>query len=39
MPMKLSQKILVAVAVPVVFELTLAGTLIFLLDEADAARR
>lgn len=39
MPMKLSQKILVAVAVPVVFELTLAGTLIFLLDEADGARR
>lgn len=39
MSLKVSQKFLVAVAVPVVFELALVGTLFFFLGQADEARR
>jgi PAS domain S-box-containing protein len=39
MSLKVSQKFLVAVAVPVVFELALVGTLFFFLAQADEARR
>lgn len=38
MELKISQKFLVAVAVPVVFELVLVGALLFLMAQADEAR-
>ena len=38
MSLKISQKFLVAVTVPVVFELALVGILFYLLGQADDAR-
>lgn len=38
MDLKISQKFLVAVAVPVLFELALVGALLFLMGQADEAR-
>lgn len=39
MPLKISQKFLIAVSVPVIFELVLAGVLLQLLSLADQARK
>ncbi|MCA0315408.1 MAG: PAS domain-containing sensor histidine kinase [Candidatus Melainabacteria bacterium] len=39
MSLKISQKFLIAVSVPVIFELALVGTLVSLLGQADEARR